>query len=237
MTVARRLSHDPATWVAVACALAFLALAAVVNGQVFVAFDEPVISAVKGLPIPAGAWEAITAAGGVILVPIGIALVAWLLLRRRYRLALVVAVALIGASLFTEGVKLFVARPRPPGQPTVYAPGYSFPSGHTLNSTVTYGLIAFVAWRSALPLAARRAVVVALTALIVGVGLSRIALGVHYPSDVLAGWLAGTAIVAIAVAVAHLSRAVAATGRDLAGAVATTHGAATAAGGSPGDPD
>ena len=207
MTAARTLVRDPSAWVAGACALAFLVLAAVVNGQGYVAFDETVIASVKGLPVPAGAWEAITAAGGVALIPVGVALVASLLLRRQYRLALLVAVALIGASLFTEGAKHFVARPRPPGQPVVFAPGYSFPSGHTLNSTVTYGLTAFVAWRSALPLAARRAIVVILVGLIGAVGLSRIALGVHYPSDVLAGWLAGMAIVAIAVVAAHLAEA------------------------------
>ena len=204
---ARRPLRDPATWVAFACGLAFLVLAAIVNGQGYAAFDEPVIAFVQGLPIPSGAWEAITAAGGFVLIPIGIALVAWLVVSRRYRLAVIVAAALLGASFLTEAVKVFVARPRPPGQPVVYAPGYSFPSGHTLNSTVTYGLIAFLAWRSALPVAVRRMVAVALAAHIVGVGLSRIALGVHYPSDVLAGWLAGIAIVAIAVVAAHLAEA------------------------------
>jgi len=197
-------NRDPWSWVAVACALGFLALAVIVNGQGSVAFDQPAIDAVQGLPIASGTWEAITAAGGVILIPIGVALVAWLLLKRQYRLALVVAVALIGGTLFTEAVKQLVERPRPPGQPVVLAPGYSFPSGHTLNGTVTYGLVAFVVWRSALPLAARRAIVGGLVALIAAIGLSRIALGVHYPSDVLAGWLAGTAIVATVVVVARV---------------------------------
>jgi undecaprenyl-diphosphatase len=196
--------RDPWSWAAAACALGFLALALIVNGQGYVAFDQSVIDAVQGLPIPSAVWEAITAAGGVALIPIGIALVGWLLLRRQYRLALVVAVALIGGTLFTEAVKQLVERPRPPGQPVVFAPGYSFPSGHTLNGTVTYGLVAFVAWRSALPLASRRAIVGGLVALIAAVGLSRIALGVHYPSDVLAGWLAGAAIVATVVVVAHV---------------------------------
>jgi undecaprenyl-diphosphatase len=196
--------RDPWLAVAAACALGFLVLAAIVNGQGYVAFDRPVIDATRGLPVPVAAWEAITAAGGLVLVAVGVGLVAWLLLRRQYRLALVVAVALIGASLFTEAVKQFVERPRPPGQPVVYAPGYSFPSGHSLTGTVTYGLVAFVAWRTALALAVRRAIVAACVALAAGVGLSRIALGVHYPSDVLAGWLAGTAIVATVVVVAHV---------------------------------
>ncbi len=57
-------------------------------------------------------------------------------------------------------------------------------------------MIALLVWRSALPVWARRITVVVLVILVVLIGLSRIALGVHYPSDVLGGWLAGLAIVA-----------------------------------------
>ena len=57
-------------------------------------------------------------------------------------------------------------------------------------------MIALLVWRSALPVWARRATVIVLALLVGIIGLSRIALGVHYPSDVLGGWLAGLAIVA-----------------------------------------
>jgi undecaprenyl-diphosphatase len=113
-------------------------------------------------------------------------------------LALIVAVVLIAATLFTDVVKEYVARPRPSGEPLVSASGYSFPSGHALNSTVSYGLLAVVAWRSSLPLAIRRVAVAVGVTLPILVGLSRIALGVHYPTDVLGGWLAGLAFIALA---------------------------------------
>ena len=77
------------------------------------------------------------------------------------------------------------------------AGGLSFPSGHSLNSAATYGLLAVVAWwtdRLALPV--RWLAVVGGVALPFAIGLSRIALGVHYPSDVLGGWSAGLAFVA-----------------------------------------
>jgi len=193
--------------VAVACAVAFLLLGAVVNGQGHTGLDAPASSFVSGLPVPTDAWTLLTAAGGLVLVPIGIVLVVGLLVVGQVRMAIVVAAALILAAVGTEIVKLVIARPRPPGEPLVSAPGYSFPSGHTLNSTVTYGLIALVAWRSPLPFPARRVVVAALVALIALIGLSRIALGVHYPSDVLAGWLAGTAIVAAAAALTRPAQA------------------------------
>jgi len=105
-------------------------------------------------------------------------------------------VVLIGASVFTHVMKDAVARPRPPGPHLAPATGFSFPSGHSLNSATTYGLLAVLVWRSRAPRPLRWAAVVAALVLPFGIGLSRIALGVHYPSDVLGGWLAGIAFVA-----------------------------------------
>jgi undecaprenyl-diphosphatase len=200
MTNPRDVARDPAAVVAAVCAALFVLLALIVNGHGHTFLDEPVTSFVRGLPVPPDAWAFLTFLGGTILLPIGIVLVVGLALARRWREAVVVGVALLLAVGLTEAVKLAVARPRPPGGALVDASGYSFPSGHTLNSTVAYGLIALVVWRSTLPITARRVAVVALAALIVLIGASRIALGVHYPSDVLAGLLAGTAIVAGAAA-------------------------------------
>jgi membrane-associated phospholipid phosphatase len=190
------LARDPWSIVGIACALAFVVVAAIVNGQGTVFLDAPVTAVVRGLPIPVDAWRAITQAGGWLLVAVGAALVLGLVAAGRARMALVVAVALVAAALFTDLAKDWVGRPRPL-DPVADAGGYSFPSGHTLNSTVTYGIAALMAWRSSLPRGARVGVTAVLLALIACVGLSRIALGVHYPSDVVAGWLAGTAIVAV----------------------------------------
>ena len=186
----------PWAWIALACAIGFAILALIVNEQGAVAFDEPVIGFVKGLPVPTEAWIAITEAGGAILVLISIGIVIALLSMHRPRTALIYGVALAAASAWTYVVKVTIGRLRPPGEALVAASGFSFPSGHSLNSAVTYGLIALLIWRSALPTPARRVTVVVLVILVVLIGLSRIALGVHYPSDVLGGWLAGTAIVA-----------------------------------------
>ena len=195
MTTPRGVARDPAVVLAVACAALFILLALVVNGHGHTFLDEPVTSFVTSLPVPTDAWAFLTSLGGRILIPLGFVLVAGLALARRWREAVVVGGALLLAVGLTEVVKLAVARPRPPGEALADASGYSFPSGHTLNSTVTYGLIALVAWRSSLPRSARLVVVAALAALVLLIGASRIALGVHYPSDVLAGLLAGTAIV------------------------------------------
>ena len=194
---ARRARHDPWTWLGIVCAVAFMILAVEVNEQEGIGFDDPVTAFVKGLPIPTDLWAALTAAGGVILILIGIAVVVALLLTHRVRAAVIYGAAMAGASLWTQVVKAYVGRLRPPDGALVPAPGFSFPSGHTLNSTVTYGLIALLVWRTNLPAWIRRMVAIALATLIVLIGLSRIALGVHYPSDVVGGWLAGVAIVAV----------------------------------------
>ncbi len=196
MQVRGRSIADLAALVAIAGAVGFLVLAAVVNGQGRVGFDEPIAALFTGLGVPAGAWRTITELGGLVLVPIGVGLVIALLSLRQYRLAVLVAVVLVGSALFTDHVKDFVARPRPPGDPLAPARGSSFPSGHTLESSVTYGLVALAAWRSRMRRGIRRAIVAAAIAIPVLVGLSRIGLGVHYPSDVLGGWLVGVTAVA-----------------------------------------
>ena len=189
--------RDPWAWLGIAGAAGFLFLAWLVRDGAPLAFDEPFATAIRGLPIPVWFWEACTFLGGVILIPIGVGLVLTAALSGRVRLAVIVAVVLIGATLFTEAVKDLIARPRPPWEALAPEVGFSFPSGHTLESTVTYGLLALVAWRSHLPLAVRRTLVGLGVALPLLVGLSRIALGVHCPSDVLAGWLGGIAFVAL----------------------------------------
>ena len=197
-----RSSSSDATrgpWWASSARLGFVVVAALVAQGGSLAFDMAVASVVQGLPVPRAFWEACSRAGGGTLVVVGVAFVLVAVLTRRLRLALIVAATLIAANLFVDIVKEYVARPRPPGAALVLTSGFSFPSSHALTSTATYGLLAVVVWRSALPRRLRLIVAVLVgVALPILVGLSRIALDVHYPSDVVAGWLAGTAFVALA---------------------------------------
>jgi len=206
-TLARRLG-DPRAVLAIAATVGFVLLAAVAGGAGAVGFDAPVTEAVTRLPVPTAAWRTVTdAGGGMLLLPIGVLFVLGLLLGRRPGLALLVAVVLIAMAFGTDQVKEIVARPRPPDVSPALARGFSFPSAHALQSVVVYGLIALVVWRSRLPPLPRLAAVAAAAVLAVLVGLSRIALGVHYPSDVVAGWMAGTAILAGVVFVTRASDA------------------------------
>ena len=118
-------------------------------------------------------------------------LVVWLLVRRAPRLATYAAVTGLGAAVLSNGVKALVGRLRPVVDVAIAsAPGASFPSGHALGSTVTYGLLLLV-FLPVVPTRFRQAAIASVVALVGVIGLTRIALGVHYPSDVVAGWLLG----------------------------------------------
>lgn len=120
-----------------------------------------------------------------------------LLLRGQTHAAVSLALAVGGTQAIVFGIKQLVARARPPASSSfVDAAGHAFPSAHAASSVALYGLLAVLVLRRVHGRA--RAAAVALTVAGVGViGLTRIYLGAHYPSDVLAGWLVG-AVVAVA---------------------------------------
>jgi undecaprenyl-diphosphatase len=120
------------------------------------------------------------------------AVAGWLLWRRLRRLAIFVVVTAVGSSVLNNLVKLVVHRARPHlSDPVAIASGKSFPSGHAQAAIVGYGVLLAVF----LPIIGRRwrpvAVIVA-TVLVLAIGFSRIALGVHYLSDVIGAYLIGT---------------------------------------------
>jgi membrane-associated phospholipid phosphatase len=117
----------------------------------------------------------------------------WLLYRRLYRLAAFLTVTAIGSSLLNEAIKAAVGRTRPVlANPIATATGKSFPSGHTQAALVGYGILVLIF----LPVLARRwrpVLVAVASIMVVLIGFSRIALGVHYVSDVVGGIVIGSA--------------------------------------------
>lgn len=136
-------------------------------------------------------WKAVSVVGGPTELRIAAAVAALVFWRRQCRReAVLVGVTMAGAAVLSGGIKLLVHRARPSvGVPVAGADGYAFPSGHALTSIVAAGLLLLV-WPA---LGRRSLVVAALTAAVAAVGFSRLALGVHYLSDVLGGWLLGGA--------------------------------------------
>jgi membrane-associated phospholipid phosphatase len=100
-------------------------------------------------------------------------------------------------------LKLLLHRKRPHGRviKTLGIQSYSFPSGHAFGTVLLYGLLAYLASRHLAAVIAGLTVAL-LFALIFVIGISRVYLGTHYPSDVLAGWLLGGASLAIVISLA-----------------------------------
>ncbi|MEV0152586.1 phosphatase PAP2 family protein [Micromonospora sp. NPDC050686] len=128
---------------------------------------------------------------------VALAGVLWLLWRRAHRLALWVVTTMTVGALLGAVLKLLVGRHRPELlDPVARAAGWSFPSGHALNATLFAGVLLLVL----LPYTrdrwgARLALWTAALLIAVVTGFSRIALGVHWASDVLGGWLLGVAVI------------------------------------------
>jgi len=89
------------------------------------------------------------------------------------------------------GIKLLTDRERPLTEYAAPLQSHSFPSGHTTGSTIAYGLLAYLAWQL-LPQPWNYIVTILLVAIILLIGISRVYLGAHFPSDVVAGWLLGS---------------------------------------------
>jgi len=141
----------------------------------------------------------------VLIVEMVIAFVVFAKLRWR-RAAVWLAVAMTGALLLDLALKYAYHRPRPTAFFGVAPASYSFPSGHALCSLCFYGVLAGLLSARIKSTAWRVAVWTAAAVLIVAIGLSRIYLGVHYPSDVLAGYLAATVWVGTVIVLDHVRK-------------------------------
>lgn len=97
-----------------------------------------------------------------------------------------------GGALLSVLLKNLYGRGRPSINEEIDAIGFSFPSGHSMGSLIFYGFIAYFIMRSRLEKGLKVLSLVVLGALVVLIGTSRIYLGAHFPSDVIAGYAAGT---------------------------------------------
>jgi len=141
-----------------------------------------------------GFWAVISSLGaGLTLTILGLGVALLLALRRRWVVLAGWAAAVLGSGLLDGALKLAIRRPRPELAVNFLSHlSWSFPSGHSMASLVTYGMVAYlfmlaVKGRRRLQLLAALAAIL----LILSIGFSRLYLGVHYFSDVLGGFTAG----------------------------------------------
>lgn len=137
------------------------------------------------------------------MAALGMLACVWLLYRRAWLLLGAWVVGVAGVGLLVRILKTQVARDRPEVR-WAMEHGYSFPSGHSAGTLVCYGLLAWV-WLTLARPAQPRWVVAGTVVTVLGVGVSRVLLGVHFVSDVLAGWLLGLAWLALVIGMAEMA--------------------------------
>ncbi len=209
-----RLDPAPTTGLvraSVACACAFVALAVVVSiGSPWLdsldlristrayafTLDHPWCEAMARVATFLGNGQTVTAVTAVVALAC-----AW---QRRWLLGGWLAVTVAGGAIVGTAVKVSVERVRPDSAGALTsAQGFSFPSGHSRGATIVYVAVCLVVgWQVFRPhRRARVTSAAAVTAVIGAVGLSRVLLGAHWPSDVVGGWLLGSAWVTASTAV------------------------------------
>jgi undecaprenyl-diphosphatase len=161
--------------------------------QFLAAHTEPPFTAVMYVVSMAGS--------PVTVLLLSLILVLYFAWRRAWRIVVLFVVGVGGAELLDVILKLIFARPRPTlPDPLLVLTSYSFPSGHAMGSMAFYGLLAYLAIQRLSAWRWRVGVAIASAFLILLIGFSRMYLGVHYLSDVLAGYAAGFAWLVITIA-------------------------------------
>ncbi|OIK15655.1 phosphatase PAP2 family protein [Bacillus sp. MUM 116] len=157
-------------------------------------FDSTIISAVQGLetPVLTKVMKFFTYIGSTkVVIILSLFLLFFLYKVLHHRLELILFVSVIaGAGILNGLLKHFFHRARPNLHRLIEISGYSFPSGHAMSTFALYGIIAFLLWRHISSRMGRTILIIISCFMILAIGISRIYLGVHYPSDIIGGYFA-----------------------------------------------
>ncbi|WP_029618780.1 phosphatase PAP2 family protein [Pseudorhizobium marinum] len=204
--VERIMTFEPISLVLFAVAAGGLFVFFQLTGEVLEgetrAFDETVLLMLRSAEDPGTAigpfWLShamndITALGGTTVLSLMTVLVTgYLVLARRRKIAIFTFLSVVGGWALSASLKLGVARPRPDIVPhLVEVHDLSFPSGHAMLSAVTYLTLGALLSRAEPGRITRIYTIGVAVLLTFLIGVSRVFLGVHYPTDVLGGWCAG----------------------------------------------
>ena len=137
-----------------------------------------------------GNWQTIVTLGFVLLVHPG----------TRQKIGLPFAITAASSTIIYKVAKSIFQRPRPDLSVRIIKEGgYSFPSGHSMNCIVIYGILIYLTRLYCRNRMAANLITVLLSLLIVAIGCSRVYVGVHYPTDILGGWSLGIAVLTAAI--------------------------------------
>jgi undecaprenyl-diphosphatase len=174
--------------------IGFSLISLLISDQKIIYFDRTVIDMVQGsetlvLTNVMKFFTFIGSAPFVIFLSLFLLLFLYKVLHHRLELILFAA-AITGSAILNGILKQFFQRVRPDFHRLIDIEGYSFPSGHAMNAFTVYGILSFLLWRH-IPSRFGRGVLISVSIImILAIGISRIYLGVHYPSDIIGGYFA-----------------------------------------------
>ncbi|MCQ6279384.1 phosphatase PAP2 family protein [Bacillus sp. EB600] len=180
--------------ISVVCVIGFSLISLLVSDNKIIHFDSSVIAAIQGLESPSitSVMKFFTTIGStpvVIVLSLFLLIFLYKVLHHRIELILFLA-AIIGSVILNSLLKNLFHRMRPNLHRLIEITGYSFPSGHAMTAFTIYGIIAYLLWRHISSKGGRSLLILFSAFMILMIGISRIYLGVHYPSDIIGGYLA-----------------------------------------------
>jgi undecaprenyl-diphosphatase len=180
--------------ISVVSIIGFSLISLFISDQKIIYFDRTIIDNVQGLETPflTNVMKFFTFIGSapfVIVLSIFLLFFLYKVLHHRFELILFVA-AIAGSAILNGILKQFFQRVRPDFHRLIDIEGFSFPSGHAMNAFTVYGIISFLLWRHIPSRLGRGTLLLISTVMILTIGISRIYLGVHYPSDIVGGYFA-----------------------------------------------
>ncbi|WP_437622483.1 phosphatase PAP2 family protein [Sorangium sp. So ce1151] len=192
-------------------ALVFVALAEAVNGGAWIVQVDLALARALHASSSSGGVAALRAftflGSGAALTVVAIVVAAALLRLRHRVLAIGWLIALAGGGLLNWALKALFARQRPTfADPLAVAHGWSFPSGHSMGTFITFGMLSYLGLLFVRTPRARLLLVAFALSWTVAMGFSRMYLGVHYLSDVLAGFAAGSVWLAACISGIEVAR-------------------------------
>ncbi|MFJ5712927.1 phosphatase PAP2 family protein [Neobacillus sp. NPDC093127] len=180
--------------ISLVCVIGFIFISLLISDHKIIDFDSDVIAAIQGLESPTLTkvmkfFTLIGSSSVVIVLTIILIIFLYKVLHHRLELILFIS-AIIGSAVLNQILKLIFHRVRPNFHRLIDISGYSFPSGHAMNAFTVYVILSFLLWRHIPSRWGRSVLIIFSVFMIMAIGISRIYLGVHYPSDIIGGYLA-----------------------------------------------